>query len=155
MIVRAYREAFLNAIAPTRVSHQWDCAAHCDRLLAMRRVQSAIVIVVLLAIPVALPARTGPCAEFECGHMCALILHSVRAADHQHCVCGMAMGESQCSQHSSQKIPDYGLNAPIAPTMPSVRAAIVPPVPTRRAAPARTRFADSDFVSEFFKPPRA
>lgn len=120
----------------------------------MRRVQSAIIIIGLLAVPLALLARTGPCAQSRCSRMCALILRSVRA-QYQRCTCGMTTDGAQCATHTSQQVPDYGLNAPIAPTMPSARVAISAPNSTRRAIARTTNFASFEFASEFFEPPRA
>ena len=128
---------------------------HCGTLLTMRRVQSAITIVGMLAIPLALLARTGPCTQSQCSRMCAMILRSVNAAQHQHCTCGMAMGGAQCANHSSQQVPDYGLNAPIAPTMPSARASIAVPDSERRALVSDAAFASSGFGFELIQPPRA
>jgi hypothetical protein len=123
----------------------------------MRRIESAIVIVALLAIPIALPARTGPCAQSQCSRMCDLILRGVQAVESQHhrCICGMTGDGQQCATHSSQKLPDYGLNAPIAPTMPSARVTIAAPHSARGIIVRHARFAVSEFVSEFFEPPRA
>lgn len=119
----------------------------------MRRVQSAIVIFALLAIPVALPARTGPCAQSECSRMCALILRSV-GAEHMRCTCGMKAGASKCPSNTSQNQPDYGLNAPMAPTMPAERVSITPPDSERRAPISDAAFAFSGFRFELLQPPR-
>jgi len=120
----------------------------------MRRVQSAFVIVALLAIPLALLARTGPCAQSQCSRMCDLILRSVRA-QHMRCTCGMTADGSQCPANSSQKLPDYGLNAPMAPTMPTARVALATPVFTRRALASETDPTVSGFGFELLQPPRA
>lgn len=121
----------------------------------MRRFQSATVIIAMLAIPLALLARTGPCAETPCSRMCAIILRSVNAAQHQRCVCGMAIGGQQCAGHSSRQVPDYGLNAPIAPTMPSARVTIAPPDSERRAVILDSSLTSSGFRFEMIQPPRA
>jgi hypothetical protein len=120
----------------------------------MRRIQSAFVIVAMLAIPLALLARTGPCAQSKCSRMCALILGSVRA-QHMRCTCGMGTDGAQCPMHSSQQAPDYGLNAPIAPTIPSPRVAIAPPNSTRRALVRDAELTASGFRFELLQPPRA
>lgn len=123
----------------------------------MRRVQSAIVIVAMLAIPLALLARTGPCAQSQCSRLCALILRSAHAEQgkHQRCICGMTPGSQQCAGHSGQQTPDFGLNAPMPPTMPSARVAIAAPDSERRASVAVAEFASSDFRFELLQPPRA
>ncbi|MGA9883097.1 MAG: hypothetical protein WBQ34_05200 [Candidatus Acidiferrales bacterium] len=120
----------------------------------MRRVPSAIVIVALLAIPLALLARTGPCAQSQCSRMCDLILRSVRA-QHMRCTCGMTADGSQCARNSSQKLPDYGLNAPMAPTMPSARVAVAAPSFSRRAIPRDVESSSFGFRFELIQPPRA
>ena len=120
----------------------------------MRRVQSAIVIVALLAIPLALLARTGPCAQSQCSRMCDLILRSVRA-QHMRCTCGMTADGSQCARNSSQKIPDYGLTAPIAPTMLSARIAVAAPDSSRRPIARNPESSAFGFRFELIQPPRA
>lgn len=119
----------------------------------MRRVQSAIVVIALLAVPMALVARTGPCAQSQCSRMCDLILRSVRA-QHMRCTCGMTKDGSQCPTNSSQNIPDYGLNAPIAPTMLSARAALATPDSSRRALAFEADLTVSGFRFELLQPPR-
>jgi hypothetical protein len=128
----------------------------CGTLIGMRRVETAIVIVALLAIPIALPARTGPCAQSQCSRMCGLILRSLHTTErkHQHCICGMSGDGQHCATQPSQKLPDYGLNAPIAPTLPSARTNIAAPNSARGIIARDTRFAVPEFVSEFFEPPR-
>ncbi|MGA9883028.1 MAG: hypothetical protein WBQ34_04825 [Candidatus Acidiferrales bacterium] len=121
----------------------------------MRRFQSATVVIAMLAIPLALLARTGPCAQSKCSRMCAIILRSVNTAKHQRCICGMAMGGQQCAGHSSQQVPDYGLNAPIAPTMPSARVAVAPPDSERRAQIRDAAMVSPGFRFELIRPPRA
>jgi hypothetical protein len=120
----------------------------------MRRVQSAVIIVALLAIPLALVARTGPCAQSQCSRMCDLILRSVRM-QHMHCTCGMTADGSQCPTNSSQKLPDYGLNAPIAPTIPPARVAVAAPGFTRRAIAREVESPAFGFHFELIQPPRA
>jgi hypothetical protein len=120
----------------------------------MRRVQSAIVIIALLAIPVALPARTGPCAQSKCSRMCDLILRSVRA-EHMRCTCGMMTNGSGCRNSSSKKQPDYGLNAPMAPTIPSPRVLIGTPASARRGPAFDSALTISGFRPEMIQPPRA
>jgi hypothetical protein len=119
----------------------------------MRRVQSAIVVVALLAIPLAFVARTGPCAQSQCSRMCDLILRSLQAQKTR-CTCGMTAA-SHCATNSPQKPPDYGLNAPMAPTILSARTALVLPNAARRAIARHSGFSTSEFALEFFEPPRA
>jgi len=123
----------------------------------MRRVQSAILIFSLLAIPLALPARTGPCAQSRCSRLCALIMHSTHAEQgkHMHCTCGMTPGSQQCAGHSGQQTPDFGLNAPMPPTMPSAHVAVRAPASGRRALVCDLEFASSGFRFELLQPPRA
>jgi hypothetical protein len=123
----------------------------------MRRFQSAILIFSLLAIPLALPARTGPCAESQCSRLCALIMHSAHAEQdkHRHCTCGMTTGSQQCAGHSGQQTPDFGLNAPMPPTMPSARTVVITPDSGRRALVCDSDFACPGFRFELLQPPRA
>jgi hypothetical protein len=158
MVFRAYREAFPNAIALASRGERKACGLaerfFCGTLPAMRRAQSVFVLVAMLAIPLALLARSGPCAQSKCSRMCALILGSVRA-QHLRCTCGMTADGAQCPMNSSQQVPDYGLNAPIAPTMPSARVAIAPPNFARHAFVRDAEFTPSGFRFELLQPPRA
>jgi hypothetical protein len=123
----------------------------------MRRAQSAIVIVAMLAIPLALPARTGPCAQSKCSAMCAMILRTARAEGLKHppCICGMMQDGQQCPSRSQQQPPDFGLNAPMPPTMPSARVAMAVPDFQRRPFTRDPEFLASGFRFEFLQPPRA
>lgn len=111
----------------------------------------------MLAIPLALPARTGPCAESQCSRMCAIIMRSahLEQSKHQRCICGMMPGSQKCGGSSGQQTPDFGLNAPMPPTMPAARVAIVAPDCRRRAVRRDARFSASGFRFELLQPPRA
>ncbi|HVB85863.1 MAG TPA: hypothetical protein VNK23_04255 [Candidatus Dormibacteraeota bacterium] len=123
----------------------------------MRRVLSAIVMVAMLAIPLALPARTGPCAQSKCSAMCAMILRTARAEGMKHppCICGMMQDGQQCPGRSQQQAPDFGLNAPMPPTMPSARVAMAVPDSQRRPYIRNSDFLASGFRFELLRPPRA
>jgi len=111
----------------------------------------------MLAIPLALLARTGPCAQSKCGAMCAIILRTARAEGIKHppCVCGMMQSGEQCPGRSKQQVPDYGLNAPMPPTMPAARTEITALRSARRPAALYAEFTASGFRFELIQPPRA
>jgi hypothetical protein len=123
----------------------------------MRRVQATIVILAMLAIPLALPVRTGHCAQSKCSAMCAMILRTARAEGMKHppCICGMMHDGQQCPGRSPQQTPDFGLNAPMPPTMPSVRVAVAVPDFQRRPFVRNFEFLASGFRFELLQPPRA
>jgi len=115
----------------------------------MHRIEAIVVIVALLAIPLALLARSGSCERAQC--MCCL-MHGAQA---QH---GKAMSCSHCSGKKcgiGAAVPDYGLNAPMAPTAPAALAELPAPDARRRIV---LSFAQSDvagFAFILFEPPRA
>ena len=76
----------------------------------MRRLQAIAVIVALFATPLALLARGMACEASLCTICCPLHV------SHSHSGQPMAC---RCSTKSRNAAPDFGLIAPIAPTMPA------------------------------------
>jgi hypothetical protein len=89
-----------------------------------RRIQSAALILALLAAPLALLSRSYACAASQCTMMCCLPHKHARAMS-MHCHSDAA---SACAMHcDSQKNLDYGLASPLPPTQ--LRAAFTVPEP--------------------------
>src|SRR5579859_7524373 len=78
----------------------------------MRRIQSVSLIIALLAVPLALLARSYACAPQQCTMMCC--------PPHRHAIkmnCSGASGALACAmQCNSHKNIDYGLAAPLPST---------------------------------------
>jgi hypothetical protein len=109
--------------------------ANCGNLLEMRRTQAIIVMVALLATPLALLARTSGTDSMACNDgMCCLPHgphHSVAhptpqgsAHEGMSCEHGAASHIIECTMKAGQHRMDYGLLSPIAPTKPSALASI-------------------------------
>lgn len=84
------------------------------RLVAMRRIQAATLIVALFAVPLALVARGYAGASQECAmsccrgrHVAAMKMKCAHAAQGQ----GTQSAMCQCTEHG----PDFGLNCPLPP----------------------------------------
>jgi hypothetical protein len=122
----------------------------------MRRVQSILVVVALLATPLALLGRADSGEQSQCSRMCCLIrgAHSGKAKPRR-CICGVQAQKLQCAMKPIPRTPDYGFNAPIAPTAPSPLVSLAAP-PTKRAALVSiAQMIPSGFSPVPFQPPRS
>jgi hypothetical protein len=125
--------------------------------LDMRRAQAILVIVALLATPLALLARSAGGSMSGCAGMCcpthgshaARVLHEKMLCHH-----GEFGHVFECTMTSRHHGVDYGLIVPVAPTAPSAIAFVgIPDV--SRAIPAQLyEVASFGFLSTPFKPPR-
>jgi hypothetical protein len=134
---------------------------------AMRRIQAIIVIVALLATPLALLARAVEPGMPDCNGMCCLphgAHHHSPAQDSSPapqkddmaCHHGAAGHMMECSMKSGQQRMDYGLSVPFPPAQTSAVAYI--------DRPKVSRFANSQFpagnlsagfLAGPFQPPRS
>lgn len=112
----------------------------------MQRVKAAIVLVALLAIPLALLAR-GMACESTAGPMICCMLHGSHHGN-QPMVC-------HCAGKSSSHVPDFGLIAPLPPTEPEAFAAIAAPGSLRQPMYSQSPFSLRGFVAVPFQPPKA
>ncbi len=146
-----------------------NCAAKrkCVTLAAMRRVQAILVIVALLATPLALLARGNDSGMADCNGMCCLPrgghhhspARSTAPASHDQdmaCHHGAVGHMMECSMRSGQQRMDYGLIAPFPPAQTSVVASINSP----RVSRLRNLQFPSDslaagFLAGPFQPPRS
>jgi hypothetical protein len=116
----------------------------------MRRAEAIVVIVALLAIPLALLARRGSCEQAQC--MCCL-LHGAEAQHGKGMSCSHCAGQ-KCAMNSGHSRTDYGLIAPMAPTAPAARVVLAVPEITRRAFVLQAPAVPAGFLGVPFQPPR-
>jgi len=122
----------------------------------MRRAHAILVILALLATPMALLARSD-CNSSACDCMCDLVNRTLLAhAHHGPILCGQA-GSSmhQCAMNTKHHPPDYGLNTLMAPTAPLPVATLASLPATAQPAALSALAAPSGFLSAPFEPPRA
>ena len=120
----------------------------------MRRAQAILVIVAMLATPLALLARGVNGDASECSSMCCLP-HGHHAAQHKQMECHRAeMGHClECTMKSGTHS-DYGLLAPIVPTVPSAVAFLAIPDNGREILAPFGELSAAGLVSVLFQPPR-
>jgi hypothetical protein len=153
-----------------------NCAANrnCGTLRAMLRAQAVLVIVALLATPLALLARANDSGMADCNGMCCLPHgHHVQQPAPMHHATPMTPAQDpschhegapptstlncslDCAMHSSPHGANYGLLNPIAPTKPSSLFSLRLPWQTQSASSGATAFPRSGFLASPFQPPRA
>jgi len=115
----------------------------------MRRAEAIVVIIVLLALPLALLARGGPCQQTTC--MCCL-LHGAKGPQGKTMACSHCAGHGQCGLTTAH---DFGLHELMAPTAPAAAVRLVAPDGVRRAVVALAPANATGFISAPFNPPRA
>jgi hypothetical protein len=120
----------------------------------MRRAQAILVIVALLATPLALLARGVSAEATECTGMCCLP-HGHHAAQHKDMKCQHgAIGHGfECTIRSDHHT-DYALIAPIVPTVPSAMASIAIPDVSRDVLAQFCEIYAAGLLSVPFQPPR-
>ena len=138
----------------------------CDRLLPMRRAQAILVIIALLATPLALLARATDSGMPDCNGVCCLphgSHHSLArnpspAPQHEEMAChhGAAGHMMECRMKSGQHRMDYGLLAPYPPARTSALLSLIVPKVSRVAN--SHLFAgnlSAGFLAGPFQPPRS
>jgi hypothetical protein len=126
----------------------------------MGRTQTILVVVALLAAPLALLSRGNLQASSDCDQFCCLLhgSHSSQAHEPTHdgmsCNHGAAGHMLMCSMKSGHHRMDYGLNSPIVPATPSSIAAIAPPNVSWPVFTPHAEFFASGFSSPPFEPPK-
>jgi hypothetical protein len=125
--------------------------------LTMRRAQAILVIVALLATPLALLARSAAGSMSGCAGMCcpthgghaARVLHEKMLCHH-----GEAGHLFECSMTPGHHGIDYGLISTVAPTTPSAVTSFGAPDVHRAFASEYREAATSRFLSTPLQPPR-
>lgn len=123
----------------------------------MRRTPAILVIVALLASPLALLARGLACEPPVCVCMCSRphghsFSPQFNAADLHRIAAGYC---PFCGMKLKHHLADYGFIAPIAPTAPLPFIAIPSPAIAREKTAILTSSPVSGFFLEPFEPPRA
>jgi hypothetical protein len=132
----------------------------------MRRAQAILVIVALLATPLALLARASDPGMPDCNGMCCLphgshhspARHSSPAPEQKEMTChhGDVGHMMECSMKSGQHRMDYGLLAPYPPARTSALASLIAPKLSRLTG--SLLFAgdlSAGFLAGPFQPPRS
>jgi hypothetical protein len=148
------------------VAHGCELGAAVVEFLPMRRVQAILVIVALLATPLALLARANDSGMADCNGMCCLphgghhhspARNTAPASNEEDMACDHgALGHMmECSMRSGQPRMDYGLLAPLPPAKTSGVASINPP---EVSGIGNLRFPAGNLSAGFlagpFQPPR-
>jgi hypothetical protein len=134
---------------------------NCVTVISMRRAQSILVVVALLATPLALLSRVYSDASADCGQFCCLPHASHLAQVHEGmpesmaCQHGTAGHMLICSMKSGHHHVDYGLNSPVDPTSVSSLIQIAPPVATRRDFASQANSTAFGLRPAPFEPPRS
>ncbi|HVB35846.1 MAG TPA: hypothetical protein VND42_01300 [Candidatus Acidoferrales bacterium] len=121
----------------------------------MRRTQSVILVIALLAVPLALLARGYACAPHQCAMMCCPAHKGGGHAMNMNCTGRGSAGSSACAmRYNSNKNIDYGLASPLPPTQLS--AALSLPAPRTAETSFRGDYRDAipGFSRIPFEPPR-
>jgi hypothetical protein len=113
----------------------------------MRRAQAILVIVALLAIPLA-PIAWGMACEASPSLMMCCLPHGSHSLQGKPMAC-------HCPMNSGKHVPDVGLIAPIPLATAAERAKIIAPEDARRILFAFSQSAASGFLPAPFEPPRA
>lgn len=126
-----------------------DCAAHLSVVGSpfVRRIPIFVVILALLATPLALLARARSCESPACTMTCCLP-HGSHSRAGQWVTC-------HCSTKSGKRLPDFGLIAPIAPTTPERFGAVAAPDAVRYPVRFWSASLTQGFTATPFIPPRA
>jgi hypothetical protein len=123
----------------------------------MRRAHAILVILALLATPMALLARSD-CNQTACDCTCDLVNRTLLAQAHRATMlCGGQAGGSMhsCAMHTKHHPPDFGLNTLMAPTAPLPLAAFAASAATEKVVTPPMLSAPSGVLSLPFEPPRS
>lgn len=119
----------------------------------MRRAHAILVILALLATPMALLARSD-CNSSACDCMCNLVNRSLQGQRPK--LCGHAATSiHQCAMKTPHRSLDYGLNTLMAPTAPLPVANFAVSAASAQIPALQTLSASSGFIAAPFQPPRS
>lgn len=160
---------FIETIAnifPVQIRSRRIDSVKCGSLSSMRHAQAILVMMALLAGPLALLARTSSAGMPACNGMCCLphaghsvpARHPMNKSSREGMLCHRVAAHHavQCACMIPGHVPlDYGLFAPMAPTTPSQHARIAGPPASRQGISIQT----PDFLSASLpvplQPPRS
>jgi hypothetical protein len=118
-------------------------------MLSMFRTQAILVMIALLAAPLALLTRGIVCDPAECNCMTVCARHAAQTP-----MCGAANHAPMCGTHQGRHALDYGFIAPFAPAIPLPHAQLAIPAVSN---PFEAQYAQSPlagFSAAPFQPPR-
>lgn len=118
----------------------------------MPRISALLVVIALLAAPVALLARGIFCDPTECN--CATICPMMQDS-HSQPMCGMAKHAPMCGTHQGRHALDYGFIAPFAPTAPLPQAQLAAPLASLEFLEPFAQFSIDGVPAAPFNPPRS
>jgi len=119
-----------------------------------------LLVITLLATPLALLSRVYSGAAADCGQFCCLphASHSSQATEPipggMSCNHGAAGHMLICSMKSGRHHLDYGLNSPVDPTSVSSLIRIAPPIVSRRYLASHVDFPAFGLLPAPFEPPK-
>jgi len=122
----------------------------------MRRLHAILVILALLATPMALLARSD-CDQSACDCMCSLVYRSLSTrAKRRPMLCGQASTSlHRCAMNAKHHRPDYGLNTLMAPTAPHPLVALLVPAAAAPSYGSMVFPTPSGHPPVPFQPPRS
>jgi len=118
----------------------------------MLRLPAYLVMIALLATPLALVARGIACnpSECDCMAMCAR-----QGAERDLRLCGTTKHAPMCETHRGNHALDYGFIAPIAPTPPLTSVQLEGPTTSNEFVTEYAQSGVTRSLSEPFEPPRS
>jgi hypothetical protein len=129
---------------------------HYDNLWSMRRAQALLVLIALLASPLALLARSEACADACTNSCCIALHHAAKGPAAGHCRGANQVPSTRCcDQPASNHALDYGFTILMPPSILPCVASIAAPVSARAALSANSLIIPSAFRPAPFEPPRA
>ncbi len=117
----------------------------------MPRLPAILVIVALLASPLALLARGIFCDPSECTCRVVCPMH----ASHTQPMCGVVKQAPMCGTHQGRHALDYGFIAPFAPAVPLPHAQLPGPRTFSGSVPHFAQLSVDGISSVPFEPPRS
>jgi hypothetical protein len=143
-------------------------SANCVTLQPMRRAQAILVMIALLAAPLALLAPAAGAAMASCEGMCCLPHHGPHSSAAQHpaaqnheaagesCEHGAAQQPMNCAMKCGEVAPDYGFLSSLAPAKASSLVSIARiDLSTGSSLPSAANASLPGFLADPFQPPRA
>ena len=165
--MRARKQASAQETGGVRFRDAAEAGQAVVEFRAMRRVQAILVIVALLATPLALLARADDSGMADCNGMCCLphgghhhspARNAATEPQQQEMAChhGTLGHMMKCSMRSRLPRMDYGVLAPLPPAQTSVVRSLDRPKVSRLA---NSHFPDGNLSAGFltgpFQPPRS
>jgi len=118
----------------------------------MLRFPVYLVLLALLATPLALLARGIACNPSECD--CMALCARQAATQNMH-LCGATKRAPMCGTHRGNHALDYGFIAPMAPTAPLSHPRLARPAISNEFVAQYVQSSVAGFLSAPFEPPRS